>query len=251
MADDKVLANKRVTIWLASEASVTNLGFPLNTQVNTGMLNVSGAVRWDGTDFGIQESDQEDDRYLDDDASATTRGFSQFGGAVALGYPKPTDTTSIARQAYNLVKTQRTKLLAIVRIGPLNTAPLAVGDFINTYRVMVDGFNPDTEGTGSYAYVINLLPQGDVYPYVLPSVAAPTAVTVTGTGPTAVNGHALLRATYQGRDVTVGATWLTSSPTTVSVDNRGVVTGLAAGAYSITASFPGGTTSTPITGTIA
>jgi len=219
------------------------------------MLMAAPAIRWDGYDFGMQASQQDDDRSLDDDATATIRGFMQFGGGVPFFFPKVTDTTSILRDIYDLVKVQGTELALVQRVGWVDRRTAAVaGDNVSIFKVMTDGFQPDTEGTGGYAYIQNLLPRGDVAPWTIVADDPAAQVAITGGNITGSTGSLhLRRATYLGNDITQRATWASDDETVALVDNRGIVelVGAATDTANITASFPGGTTSTAITVTIS
>lgn len=237
------LANKRISLWIGPENAIADLSKPLDTEI-AAMLMVSPAVRWDGLDFGVQASDQVDDRSLDDDASAVFRGFAQFGGAMPFFLPKNTDTSSILRQAFSLLKVQRTVLTIVERVGFKSTSQAGVaGDNVNTYKAMVDGYSPDTEGTGGYAGVFNFLPQGTVYPWTKIAAASPLAMSAVGSSTVAITGTAvaLRGAKLAGDDVTQRATWISSDPTKAKVVGKGIIQGVAAGTATITASFPGAT----------
>lgn len=242
------LANKRITFWLGAANAIANLAAPSVIEINA-MLMASAATRWDGFDFGAQESDQVDDRSLDDDAGAVLRGFAQFGGAVPFFMPKKADTSSILRQVFNLLKTPRTELVVVERVGFKSTSqPAAAGDIVNVYRILTDGFNPDTEGDGGYAYIVNFLPKGDIYPWVTVPAAAPASIALVGGATLALTAAGtavgLRGATYQGFDLTARATWLSSDPTKATVDAHGIIKAVAAGTANITATYPGATAST-------
>lgn len=244
--------NGRVAVWLGTASAVTNLAAPTEAEIDT-MLLVSEAVRWDGYDYGVQESDQIDDRSLADTASAQLRGFSQFGGSVPFFYPRISDTGSILRQAFNLLKSGRTDLILVERIGfKAWNADAEAGDDVNVYRVMNDGFNPDTEGDGGYAYIVNLLPKGDVYPWTkVRGASEETVAIIGGASATATVGGATLRgATGYGDNITARAEW-TSSDDTVATVEKGVIVGRGTGNANITASFPGMTSSTAVAVTVS
>jgi hypothetical protein len=258
MVATRDLANKRIQICLAPLSSFANLdnGYvtDLELQSNT-VLKAAPAIRWDGLDFGMQASDQIDDRSLDDDGAAIIRGFAQFGGKMPAFFPKKLDSSSILRQVFNLVKTQGTELGLIERVGWLDRrAAFAAGQTVNIYKVMTDGFMPDTEGTGRYAYLQNMIPRGSVFPWsIVANGTTPAAVAIAGAGTLAltVGNLALRRATYQGNDITSRATWVSSDPTVAKVDNRGIIEGIKAGTANITASYPGGTASTALAVTVS
>lgn len=220
------------------------------------MLDATEAIRWDGYDFGMDASDQIDDRSLADNAAAQIRGFAQFGGNTPFFMPKVTDTGSILRQVFNLLKTQRTPLFVAERVGFKDwSSPWAAGDNVNIYRVLNDGFKPDTEGDGGYAYTMNLLSQGDVYPWTLVTPASASAVTITGSATASLSlagvNVALRGATYQGKNITARATWISSNPAVATVDAHGVIQGKSAGTANVTATFPGATPSAAVAVTVA
>lgn len=245
------LGNKRVTLWCGLASAIADLSKPLDTEV-TAMLNISPAVRWDGFDMGMQASDKVDDRTLDDAAGSQIRGLLQFGGGLPLLYPQVTDGSSILRQAYNLFKTTRTQLALVERIGFKSTsAAPAAGDNVNTYLVLNDGFKPDTEGDGGYAYLLQLLAQGTAYPWTKISASSPPALAAVGatavTIVIATTPYALRGVSHPAGDVvTQRATWTSSDETKVTVQD-GVFKGVAAGSATVTASFPG---TAPVTFTV-
>lgn len=247
------LSNKRVTLALGAANAVSAFYSPTLAELRA-FLNASEATRWDGFDLGMQESDQTDDRSLADDAGATIRGFAQFGGGIPFFYPKKSDTGSILRQVFNLTKTPRTELILWERVGWVdNNVVLNAGDCINLYRVLTDGFTPDTEGDGGYAYILNMLAKGDVLTWFVVPAATAVAPTLVGGSATVsgVVGSAALRGlAYQGQDITARATW-TSSDDTVATVRKGVIAFLKAGTATITPSYPGAAAvASPITVTV-
>jgi hypothetical protein len=249
------LSNKRIQLWLAAASGFATIdeGYVLDTELDAALMTAP-AVRWDGLDFGMQESEQIDDRSLDDDATSTLRGFMQFGGAVPFFFPKATDSTSILREVFNLVKVQGTELVLVERIGFQDRRTVGTaGDNVNIYSVLTDGYTPDTEGDGGYAYLINMLPQGDVFPWSIVGESVPEQVAITGglTASLAVGALALRGATYYDNDITPRATWASDDETIATVDNRGIIEGIAAGVANITATFPGGAVSTACVVTVA
>jgi hypothetical protein len=240
------LSNRRIQIWLGLASALTDFTRVNVTQLN-GMLQCAPAIRWDGLDFGMQASDQIDDRSLDDDATETLRSFLQFGGAMPFFFPKVTDTTSILRQVFNLVKTRGTELAVIERIGFVDRkTPAAAGDWVNIYKVMTDGYQPDTEGTGGYAYLQTMLPRGSAQPWTVVDAATPTAVTIAGGAVTGAAGTlALRRATYEGNDVTRNADWQSTNQA-VAIVNDGIIEIVGTGTASVTAKMPGSLISTAL-----
>lgn len=250
MSDTRDLSNKRITIGVGPLASVADPSAPTETEAR-GLLHLSPAVRWSGLAFGAQASQKIDDRSLDDDAAASLRGFPSFGGAVPLFWPKVIDTSSILRQAFNLLKDQGTDLIWVERVGFASTSEeFAAGDNVNTYVVTTDGFNPDTSGNGGYAYILEMLARGITYPWTILGTTVPTVVTVAGPAALAVGAVGLATATYLGNDITKRATWR-SADETVAVVHNGVVVGVGAGTANIYADFHGATESTALAITVS
>lgn len=240
--------NGRVRVALGTASSIANLAAPTALEANALML-VSEAIRWDGYDFGAQESDQIDDRSLADSGTAQLRGFAQFGGAVPFFYPRRSDTGSILRQAFNLLKTGREELILLERIGFKNwNEPFAAADDVNVYRIMNDGFNPDTEGDGGYAYIVNMLPMGDIHSWT--KIAGGTKTLVgAATASVAVGAVTLRGLKVSGDDVTSRSTWSSTDDTVATVD-KGVIVGRKAGTATVTGDFPGATGTSTVTVTV-
>lgn len=241
------ISNKRIQILLGPASALSSFEFATEAECAS-MLMSAPAIRWDGLDFGMQASEQTDDRSLDDDATATLRGFLQFGGAVPFYFPKVTDTSSILRETYDLLKVRGTELALIERIGYVDRkAVFTAGDNINIYKVMTDGYTPDTEGDGGYAYLQNMLPRGEAKPWSI--VADDPAAAVAITGGLTLSGAAgtlgLRGATYLGNNIGPRAIWASSDQDVAIVDNRGIIEIVGTGSAEVTASFPGGTTSVP------
>lgn len=245
------LSNKRNTLWLGLANSIANLEQPKVSEISN-LLPISEAVRWDGFDFGAQEAEEIDDRSLADEAGATLAGFLQFGGAVPFYWPKVIDTSSILRRTYNVLKTLRQELVIVERVGFKSVGdPIAPGDNVNTYRVMNDSFNPDTEGDGGYAYLIGFLSRGDTFPWTIVPDTTPAPVAIVGGAAVSLTpgGVALRGATYLGNNIARRATWVSSNPAVATVE-AGIIVARSVGTASITASFPGSAVSTAVAVTV-
>lgn len=248
------LSNKRVTLALGLASAVADLSAPKVAEANA-MLQIAPAVRWNGYAFNASASTKVDDRSLDDEGAAQIRGYNQFGGAMPFFYPKVTDTASILRQVFNLVKQQKTQLAMIERVGWASSrTAFAAGDNVNTYLIQTDSLEPDTAGDGGYAYIESFLAQGVMWPWTILAPATPVAVTTSGAASQALSlagiNVALRRATYQGQDITRRATWVSSAPAIADVVD-GVIVGRSAGTANVTATFPGATASTAIAVTVS
>lgn len=246
------LSNKRIQIWIGPASALSSFEYATEAELAS-MIMAAPAIRWDGLDFGMQASDQVDDRSLDDDATATLRGFMQFGGGMPFFFPKASDMSSVLRDVFDLVKVRGTELAIVERIGFVDRrTPGTAGDNINIYKAMTDGITPDTEGDGGYAYIQSLIPRGDVRPWSIVAGAAPAAVAISGglTAGGAIGTLALRGADYLGNDITPRATWASSNQTVAIVDNRGIIEMVGSGTANVTAGFPGATTSPPVVVTV-
>lgn len=238
----RALSNKLIQVLVGPRSMVADPSAPTEAECAS-LLHISAAVRWNGLDFGMQASDKVDDRSLDDDASAQLRGFAQYGGGVPVFFPKITDTGSILRKAFTLFREQGTELIWIERVGWGTTSDEVVGgDNVNSYVIVTDGFKPDAEGDGGYAYILTMLAQGLAFPWTIVAENSPSPVTIDGaaTRNVAVDGTTLLRAHYLGNDVTKRATWRSSDDTVVRVE-KGILVGEKAGTATIYADFAGAT----------
>lgn len=247
------LSNKRIQLWIGPASALSSFEFVTESELDA-MLMAAPAIRWDGLDFGMQASEQIDDRSLDDDATATLRGFMQFGGGMPFFFPKVTDQSSILRQVFNLVKVQGTELAIVERVGFVDRrTPGTAGDNISIYKAMTDGYTPDTEGTGGYAYIQSMIPRGDVQPWSIVAADTPAAVTIKGaaTAELVVGDLTLRGAEYLGNDITPRATWMSSDQTVAIVDNRGIIEAVGAGSANITAIFPGAIESSAVAVTVS
>lgn len=239
----KIGSNKNTAIWIGPISAVSNVLAPTLAQLNT-LKNVSEAVKWDGYDFGIQASEQDEDRALTDGAGAATRGYENFGGTVAFFTPTPTDTSSVERQARSLVSTPHTELVIVTRDGYPASTPFAVGQVVNVYHVITDA-NSHQRGDKNRYYTINFKNKGFVGVNRIIPAATATAVTVTGGSTVAVGASTQQKAVYQGNDITVGALWVSSDETKAVVTRHGIVIGVGAGTANITATYPGSATGAP------
>lgn len=249
MPATKIGANKNTMLAQGPKAAVNDVLVPLLSELAT-LTNTSEAAKWDGYDFGIEASEQDEDRALTDAAGAATRGYENFGGAIAYYTPDPADTSSIYRQARNLVGVPHTELVNVQRDGlPAGTA-FAAGQVVNVYHVITDA-NAHQRGDKNRYYTIDFKPKGFVgVNRIIPSAVA-TAVAITGTAAVNVGESVQLKATYEGNNITVGAEWRSSDETVAVVTKHGIVIGISAGTADITATYPGSAAGTPTEVTVS
>lgn len=233
----KIASNQNTALHLGPATAVADPRDPKLAELLT-LTNVSEAVKWDGFDFNVEASEQDEDRALTDAAGAATRGYENFGGNVSFFKPQPTDTTSVYRQARNIAAKMHTLLSAVQRDGLPASTPFAAGQVVNVFHVISDA-RQEQRGDKNRYWTTNMKAKGYVgINRIIPS-AVPTAVTITGGTAVTVNAAIQLRATYEGNNITVGAEWRSSDESVAIVTKHGIVIGVSAGTANITATYPG------------
>lgn len=237
MPAKKIASNKNTLLALGPKTAVPDVLDPKLAELLT-TTNVSEATKWDGYDFGIESSEQDEDRALTDSATAATRGYENFGGTVNFYTPRPSDTSSIYRKARNLAGVPHTELVNIQRDGYPAAAPFAAGQVINTYHTITDA-RGEQRGDKNRYWSTDFKPKGFVgINRIVPSTTA-KPVAVTGGTTVAAGATTQLKAVYEGNDITVGAEWRSSDESKAVVTKHGIVIGVAAGTVNITATYPG------------
>ncbi len=253
MADEKTTSNSNVDLWVIPEADVADYRSITATEINTFGVRVTPALAWEGTTWPANtESNDIDDRSVEDKGNATSRGFAQFEGTAAFFRPLASDTTSEAAVVWDLLKTPRIPVYLVTRIVQRTegvATPAAAGQWISVYRMISDTVNDDTEGEDSYKYIVTFLPQGELSVYTQVKNAGPVIVTIADAA-LAVGDVSVARATLGGKRATQVVTWTTSNPAVATVSPNGVVTAIATGTANISATHPaatGATTAVPVT----
>jgi hypothetical protein len=234
----KLTSNGHVTVLWAAPGSFVNWQSPTATELNAA-LNLSSSISWNDFGFGVQASNTQNDPSLADIGNRTDRGASQYGGAISFYYPGAfDDDTNAYSLTFDAVAVPRTPGYIIVRIdgNKPTTQAFAAGDYVSIMEVLTDGQTNVITGEEAFRYTVNMLQQGSLEIYTI--VRATTVTVVTpATLAIAVDAHSRLTATANGRDYTNGVVWSTSDATKATVSNAGVVTGVAAGSATITATF--------------
>lgn len=250
MADQRITSNGHVDVWLVPVASIADASAPTATEINTYGLRITPAVAWDGTTFpAATESDDVDDRSLEDVGNATTRGAQSFEAVLNFYYPKSYDSGDEYAEAYDFVKTPGLNVYVITRVLQRDVAPATTdataGDWISVYKGVTDGWQDDLADDDSYKYAVTILPQGEMYVYTQVKTAGPvvlrniSAVTAPGVGDVV-----LLGATLGGHEATQSVSWSSSDETVATVSQNGVVTVLTTDEVDITATHPAATGAT-------
>lgn len=256
MADEKVTSNGNVDVWAILETDVANVNSPTAAEINNNGVRLTPAIAWEGSTFPTaSESNDIDDRSMDDRGNATTRGFAQFEASLNFFRPRDVqDTVSDYGKAYDLFNQTRVRVLLVTRIGQRATegvTPAAAGQWISVYRFITGSFVDDTEGEDSYKYTVSFMAQGELIVNTQVKNATPVTLTAEATA-VAVGGHITIRATLGGKRATQAVIWNSSNDAVATVSQNGVVTGVSAGSASITATHPAATgATTPIAVTVS
>ena len=104
MADIKIQANGNLDYWWIPANGLANPEAPLDTEINAG-IRLTPATAWDGTTFpNATDSNDNDDRSLEDAGNVVERGYEQMEGESTFFYPKdltdPNDPKVKAFQAF-------------------------------------------------------------------------------------------------------------------------------------------------------
>lgn len=250
MTDLRLKSNKNVALFIGPSNAIANIEAPTLAELNT-LTNVSEATKWDGYDFNLEASEQDEDRALTDAAGAASRGYDQYSGPISFYTPQPTDPSSIYRDTRSLVSTPHTELVIVVRDGVAASAPWDEGQVFNAYRVISDA-NRHQRGDKNRYYTIDFKSKGGVGVNRIVPSASPTGVTIGPTTPTvAVGASVQLTATYEGNNITVGARWVSANEAIAIVTKHGKVIGVSAGSVNISATYPGSAAGTPKSVTVS
>lgn len=254
MADTKVITNGHFAWFEGPSTAIPAVNWtsgPTFSQVSS-LLNISDAVKIDGSDFGLEASEQSEDRSFADAAGAQSRSYNAASGNIEIYTPGKGDVSGIYVDTWNAMSKPRTKVIIGQRPVKATGAALAAGDEVWLYSSMTDE-RVHNRNDVSRTLGIGLLPQGDILPgYIVPA-STPTSPTVTGGGAlstAAVGTPIFLKVSYQGRNITIGAKYVSSNEAVFKV-RHGVVIPVAAGTATLTVSYPGAATLAPITVTVS
>jgi hypothetical protein len=242
MTDIKVPASGNIRVWWALPNAFANYKVPTAAEINAS-LDISDAISWNDFDFNLEASNQIDDPAITAIGKVIDRGYTNFGGSLSLYYPRNfDDATSTYSQAYDALDAPRTLGYVVMRIDGERTNPLAAnGELVHVFKVMTDGYAESITGEEAFRYTVTMLPQGDFA--VRTVVGGGNVGGVAATLALSAGNVGVLKATWGGRNYTNGLEW-TSSNTAKATVRAGVVTAVAAGSATITATAPNGQTDT-------
>lgn len=260
MTDVRLPSSGNIQVrWHASNAFAAPAK-PTAAEVNAGRI-ITDDISWNDWDFGIQASNTINDPSLAAKSNVSDRGAIQYGGSCSLYLPGDlTDASNHHKVTYDLLAAPRTIGYISIQIdgelsennvatytgGLVQTA--AVGDLISIYKVETAGYSHAITGEEAFRETISFLPQGEAYVDV---VVATTNVVVTTPATLTVDisdgDRGVLTTTVNGRPFTRGVRYTTSDATKATVSQNGIVTPIAAGAATITATYGSATDTVAVT----
>jgi len=254
MSDVKVLSNQNLAWYLGPSSSIPDANWasgPTLTQLQT-LVNDSVAVSTSGTNFNFQSSSSVADRSFADAAGSESRSYAQCGGKVNVYTPGKGDTSSAYYTTYSTLKTTRTKLAVMMRPVVGQATALAAGDEVNLFCVLTDG-RTHQRSDSSRTLEVDLLPQDFMIANYIVPASTPTAPAVSPSGAltATVGTPKFLKVTYQGRNITVGATYVSSNVNIFDITNHGIIIPKAAGTATLTVSYPGAAALSAISVTVS
>ena len=239
MTDVKVPSSGNIRVWWALENAFANFEAPTAAEINAS-LDISDAISWNDFDFNLEASNQLDDPSITTVGKKIDRGYTNFGGSISMYYPRDfDDASSVYSLAYDALDQPRTRGFLVIRIDGEESSPLAAaGDLVHVFRVITDGYAEAITGEEAFRYTVTFLMQGDYCVRGVVAGVSAAAVAVTpSTLASSANDVDRLQATVGGRRYTNGVKWSSSDATVAKVSPAGVVTSVAAGTATITATY--------------
>ena len=246
MTDVKVPASGNIRVWWALENAFADYKNPTAAEINAS-VDLSEAVSWNDFDFNLSASNQLEDPAITAVGKVVDRGYTNWGGGISFYYPASfDDATSTYSSVYDLLDAPRTKGFLVMRIdGAEAAAAAAAGEFVHVLKVMTDGYAESVTGEEAFRYTVTMLPQGDFAVRAVVAGASDAAVVVSpSTLATSAGDHDDLTVTLGGRNYTNGLTYTSSDQTKATVSSAGIVTSVATGTATITATASNGETDT-------
>lgn len=257
MTDVRLPASGNIKLrWHAINAFAVP-GKPTPAEVNAGLV-LDNAVSWNDFDFGIQASSTNSDPALSAKSNTSDRGAMQFGGNISTYLPAELGSGDEYDLAHAALKDARTLGWISIQVdGELSetgtatyagglTKNAASGDLISLFKVMTAGYSNSIKGEEAFRETISFLSQGEAYVDAVVATTLTVAVTPSTGGGTAGTKVALA-ATVNARPFTHGVRWSSSDSTKATVSQNGVVTCVASGTATITATYQGATSTATIT----
>lgn len=255
MANTKIAATGNLTAWWGGVGAFANPAKPTVAELNA-CLDITQAIAYDGFGFGAQASNKNSDPSWADTGNVQTRGFANYSGSISFFYPAAfdvaTDNTYLTWDAldqrlsigYLIFRFDGTKVSGTAVNASTGVAIAVLNDFIRVYRVQTDAWTDVNTGETNFKYTVSFQPQGQVYIDAIVATTAPVPILTIGPGTATISLAAEKRRntiSYRtGRQLATNGTpalfnFTSSDTTKATVDNNGVITAVAIGTASITA----------------
>jgi hypothetical protein len=259
MTDVRFPISGNIRMWFVPLAGIAVPAAPTAAEITAG-IDISDAVSWNDKDFGVQASNTIQDPAITAKGNVSDRGAAQFGGGLSFYYPKDrTDASNkykIVQDAldqpgtvgYIVTRVDGSELLVSSGTTAHPGTSIAAGDFVTIAKVETAGYGEAITGEEAFRYTVSFIPKGFVRTFaIVRANATPVAPVIVGTpGSGAVGTKVVVSATLVSRNYTRGLVWASSDTTKATVTNNGVITRVATGTATITATDPA--TNTPSTG---
>lgn len=246
MTDVRLGSKGNVRFRFHAEGSFANPYWPTADEMNAGQ-ELEGVTLWDNFEVGAQASETSDAANIKAKSAAARRGAAAFGGSATFQYPgDSTNLNNLATLVYMIMKeVNRPGYLSVSvdgEIGDPGQPPADFsyegGDYVSIYKIMTDEWEDAITGEDAFNYTRNFIKNGMMRTYTVVSDAAPV-LTLVPTGATGAAGTiGSIKALVNGRDWTRGVRWTSADLAVAPVSPSGVVSLLAPGTATITASLP-------------
>ena len=243
MTDVKLPSSGNIRIYWALENAFADYKNPTAAEINAS-ADVSDAISWNDFDFNLSASNQLDDPAITALGKVSDRGFPNWGGGISFYYPQSfDDANSVYSTTYDLVDSPRTKAFIVMRSDGANASGNAAdAQMVHVFKIITDGMGESIVGEEAFRYTVSLLPQAK---YAIRTIVGGGAVAVLPeTLSSDAGDHDVATATWGTRVYSKGVKWSSSDVAVATVSSAGVITSVASGTATITATSPSGTTDT-------
>lgn len=233
--DFKKLSSSKTTAVFAGPGGGATLGvtdtqLPLSAELNntggmSGMVNATKAISWNDFDFGVQESETNNEPSLADASNYEEYGIANYGGSISMYYPEAYDDPSnLLSVVYDMTDELGSVLDIAIRVDGniASDAPAADGQFVSVYRAEVNSEANPFEFGASKRRTVDFAALGDFSYFTVLGSHTMTLIP-PATTPWAAGNKGRLRVSMQGRDVTNMDTLVFSvdDPTVIELGDDG------------------------------
>lgn len=254
MTNTKIATSGNLTAWWGTSSAFANPAKPTAAELNA-CLDITQAIAYDNFGFGFQASNKSSDPSWADVGNVQTRGFLNYSGAISFFYPNAfdvaTDNSFLTWDAldqrltvgYLVIRVDGTKVSGTAVNASTGVAIAVANDFVRVYKVQTDGWSDVNTGEVNFKYTVTFVPQGLAYVDAVVATTAPVPVfglVGGGTTMTIAGGKKATLAYRTGRQLSSNGTpsfftYTSSDGSKGTIDTNGVITPVAAGTATFTA----------------